>query len=483
MTAPGLLRRILARALLRLARMLDTPEAEATTRAARLRARFPDAPEVWIAAIAALGEPVEGPLPAARLPRRDTAPALPHPPPSVTDLPVPGLPFPDRPLSDVPLPDLPAAGQSVPGAQGPDLSPPARHAPPRPAAVQPPAVGPLSHLPLPRDGARSGLGPDALTPPGPALSGPLAPHPARPAPSRLAFDRSPAAPSPPAPAVAPSPSARPARHPARPAFSHNPAPVPPNPTQVQAVPRDVPPSPPPVPVAQEPPALRPAVRLPLPGSVRQDRLPVPVGPPAPDRPPPRVHQGWPAPQAPVARQVHPLAEAPVPEDSAPPLAPVPPRPWPARLATRPVFHPPQTPTDPVPPVVAGREPRPPSAGFGPDLPAQGRGAVALQPLPIRLAAATDAAAAWVALPASDLPAPDRHRAPPRYRDRVAALPIPDRSSWPALDTRPDTASGPADPAPRPAWPALPPPLAPAVPQPPGRRADLLPDQEARGWSA
>ncbi|MDO5371580.1 hypothetical protein, partial [Paracoccus sp. (in: a-proteobacteria)] len=72
------LRRRLSRLLRRVARVLDRRETEAEARAARLRGRFPDAPEAWIAAVAACGEPL-GPIQGARLSpsTRRPAPATP----------------------------------------------------------------------------------------------------------------------------------------------------------------------------------------------------------------------------------------------------------------------------------------------------------------------------------------------------------------------------------------------------------------------
>lgn len=62
------LRRRLSRLLQRVARLLDVQESEQQARMLRLRRSFPEAPEAWIAAVAACGEPA-GPMQAARLSR------------------------------------------------------------------------------------------------------------------------------------------------------------------------------------------------------------------------------------------------------------------------------------------------------------------------------------------------------------------------------------------------------------------------------
>lgn len=69
------LRRRLSRLLQRVARLLDVQESEQQARMLRLRRSFPEAPEAWIAAVAACGEPA-GPMQAARLSRPPGRPSL-----------------------------------------------------------------------------------------------------------------------------------------------------------------------------------------------------------------------------------------------------------------------------------------------------------------------------------------------------------------------------------------------------------------------
>lgn len=76
MTTQGQLRRMLARWLHQVLRVLESGAGEVEARAARLRERFPDAPEVWIAAVAARGALGDGPLRGGRLQAGGRGPAL-----------------------------------------------------------------------------------------------------------------------------------------------------------------------------------------------------------------------------------------------------------------------------------------------------------------------------------------------------------------------------------------------------------------------
>lgn len=161
------LRRRLSRLLRRVARMLDRRESETEARAARLRLRFPDAPEVWIAAVAACGEPI-GPMRAARMapirPAGEVPPAAPMPPPehragrdlrkglSVVD-PPPSAP---PPMVPVPArrPDPRLTWDRTHPTGRPASQEASFHAPrparsARPAAADPPSAHPAAPAPIP----------------------------------------------------------------------------------------------------------------------------------------------------------------------------------------------------------------------------------------------------------------------------------------------------------------------------------------------
>ncbi|MBB1498428.1 hypothetical protein [Paracoccus sp. MC1862] len=160
------LRRRLSRLLRRVAQALDRRETGAEARAARLRGRFPDAPEAWIAAVAACGE-LSGPMQGARLsppPRRPAPvpPSLWHSDPRSTpagrDL-RGGLSF-ARPPPSMPQAAPPPAKRPPPRLIWDHAAPPA----PEPAAFHGPhparpAHAALAHPPPARPAAPASLPP------------------------------------------------------------------------------------------------------------------------------------------------------------------------------------------------------------------------------------------------------------------------------------------------------------------------------------